>query len=224
MNDFKGMKFGKLTILERCGSKNKRAIWKCICDCGNYYIGVGSEIKSGGVKSCGCLRKKTAALQGKKSRIYFSEKEKRLKRIYDGMKARCYNKNSAQYLNYGGKGIKIFDLWLENFNTFKSWAIANGYKNELTLDRIDNDKGYEPQNCRWSTYKVQENNRSNNRIVSYEGKKYTLSELSNFLKISGSCLAWRIKNGWKEHELSLEPNLKNKIVRRKQNECSNIDR
>lgn len=112
------------------------------------------------------------------------------------MKTRCYNKNFMYYCNYGGKGIKICDEWKNDFSKFYKWAINNGYKEGLTIDRINNDGNYEPLNCRWVTRKKQNNNMNKNIIINYNGKKQTISEWADELNLSRIALYYRIRRGW----------------------------
>jgi len=119
---------------------------------GNEVITTGNHLRTGHTKSCGCLNKKN----GEKNPSYKHGKRKtRLYKIFYGMKQRCYNKKNPRYKNYGEKGIKICDEWLDNFMNFYSWAIENGYKDDLTIDRINNGGDYEPNNCRWLTRQAQ---------------------------------------------------------------------
>lgn len=117
---------------------------------------------------------------------------KRLYFIFNQMKQRCYNPKNKRYKNYGGRGIKICDEWLNNPNLFFEWALANGYNYTLTIDRIDCNKGYEPNNCRWVTQKFQQNNRTNNRIITYKGKSQTLSQWCEELGIPYSKMKHRV--------------------------------
>lgn len=125
----------------------------------------------------------------------------RLNTIYRGMKKRCYNKRSPSYTSYGGRGITICDEWLSNdhshkgFNTFKAWAITHGYAEGLTIDRIDNNKGYSPDNCRWATPKEQSNNRRSNVMITYNGETKTLKLWSETLGISYNVLVRRLDLG-----------------------------
>lgn len=120
----------------------------------------------------------------------------RLNRIFRGMKSRCYNKNTPQYKDYGGKVITICDEWLNSemintnrgrwskgYDAFRNWAFANGYKDGLTIDRIDCNKGYSPKNCRWVTMKEQCNNKTNNHLITYKGKTQTLTQWCEELKL-----------------------------------------
>lgn len=148
--DLTGHKYNKLTIVERRGSdKLGHPLWLCHCECGNYKICRGDKVKTGAIKSCGCNNpQQNHGLCHTK-----------LYKVFDGMKTRCYNKHCDRYKYYGARGIRICDEWLTDFVKFYSWAMENGYKKGLTIDRIDNDKGYSPDNCRWVDMKTQNNNK-----------------------------------------------------------------
>lgn len=152
--DLKGLRFGKLTVVEYQGIRmpDRRAVWLCACDCGGSIQTTTNMLMRGKVASCGCRRKEGLHRThgGRHTRLYT---------IWKGMKNRCYNPKQAHYDNYGGRGITICDEWLNSFEQFQNWAIANGYQDDLTIDRIDNDKGYSPDNCRWTTYFDQIHNR-----------------------------------------------------------------
>lgn len=137
---------------------------KCICMCGNEVVDFASRIKNGTKLSCGCIKEKRSG-----TRLY---------RIWKGMKSRCYNQNADHYDRYGGRGIVVCEEWKNDFVSFKLWAMYNGYQDDLTIDRIDNDGNYEPSNCRWVTMEQQGNNRKGNYIIEYNGESHTLSEWS----------------------------------------------
>lgn len=118
----------------------------------------------------------------------------RLYRIWKNMKARCYRKSAREYGNYGGRGISICEEWKDDFLSFRNWALSNGYKESLTIDRIDVNKDYKPSNCRWITNKEQQNNRRDNRIYEYDGKSLTLSQWSELLGMNYKTLEKRIEN------------------------------
>jgi hypothetical protein len=150
--DFKGLKIGKLQVIDRA---NKSGYWLCKCDCGKEIIVATYNLKRKTVKSCGCYRKERCKDISKKHNMSNS----RLYMIYNHMKSRCNNPNDKRFNCYGGRGIKICEEWENDFMNFYNWAINNGYNDNLTIDRIDNDKGYSPSNCRWLTRSENNKNR-----------------------------------------------------------------
>ena len=163
--DLTGKTFGRLTVMALSEppkpTKYKALYWLCRCDCGNQTIVSGGNLSSGKIKSCGCLRKELTEKNKKHGMC-----DTRLYHIYQAMKARCFNANHNKYKNYGGRGISICCEWLgENgFQTFAEWSMSNGYSDELSIDRIDVNKGYSPENCRWTNSTIQNFNRRNRSI------------------------------------------------------------
>lgn len=123
------------------------------------------------------------------------EEKNLLRRCYWNMRTRCENKNYRDFHRYGGRGIKVCDDWKTRSN-FVQWALSTGYRKGLTLERVDNNQGYSPKNCRWATLREQENNRSNNRRVTFEGVTKTMSQWAYEIGVKPGTLWWRLKEGW----------------------------
>ena len=176
MDDIKiGDTFGRLTVIEYVGIKNHSKYYKCLCNCGKEKEISGTNLRTGRSKSCGCIAvEKMANYNHNIKRKYIDvqipyEDVRSLYNRYRLIISRCYNQDDKNYKNYGGRGITVCDEWLpenDGERNFILWSVENGYKRELTIDRIDNDSGYSPQNCRWTTYKVQTSNQRHSRAIS----------------------------------------------------------
>lgn len=187
VNDLTGRKFGRLTVIGIEERNSRKTYWVCQCDCGNIKIARSDALLSGATKSCGCLKKeqdKTNLDPQKitKHHLYNT----RIYHIWQGMKARCDNPRNTRYHRYGGRGIKVCEEWENDFKAFHDWAIANGYEETLTIDRIDNDKGYSPDNCRWSDKKEQGNNRKTTIKITIGNATKSLTEWCEIFQINYS--------------------------------------
>ena len=149
------MCFGRLFVIKRGENVGKQAGWICKCDCGNLTIVRGDHLRDGSTKSCGCLEKEN---RNNGANFIHGGRNSRLYSIWSGIRKRCYNVNCKAYKNYGGRGIHMCSDWFD-FSSFRTWALNNGYNDNLSIDRIDVNGIYEPSNCRWATAKMQAFNR-----------------------------------------------------------------
>lgn len=181
-----GKKFGKLTVIEECRerAKGNHILYRCLCECGNYCNVRGYDLRHEKTRSCGCLIKTHGKSHSK---------------LYDkfiSMKRRCYDAKRKDYQYYGARGIQVCDEWLNDFQAFYDWAINNGYRDGLTIDRINNDGNYEPSNCRWATMEQQNNNTRLTKHIKYSNYNYSISQWGRILNIDSSTISKRLKDNW----------------------------
>ena len=189
--DLAGKRYGYLTPIKIVGKDNRHNnLWECQCDCGNIVITTATQIKSKNTVSCGCFRKKIIDSIGDISKTH-GESKTRLYRIWYTMKRRCYDENFNRYNDYGGRGITVCDEW-HKYENFAKWAKSNGYSDTLTIDRIDVNGDYCPENCRWSDYVTQSNNRRNNRFISRNGRTLTCAQWAKEIGMKASILYERL--------------------------------
>ena len=197
-SDVIGKKFHRLTVLCRNGnSKNHSKQYLCRCDCGTEKTIIGIYLLDGRVKSCGCFNREAT---GNRHRTH-NMTHTRLFSIWQNMNTRCSNEKCSEYHNYGGRGITVCEDWKNDFLSFYKWAVANGYDDSLSIDRIDNNRNYEPSNCRWATKKLQANNTRVNHLFTYEGETRTIAEWSELKNINYKKLWSRIKRNWPEEKI-----------------------
>lgn len=197
--DLIGQRQGRLTCVEYLGLRKRKdghndKIWRCKCDCGNEKILTSQRFLSGKTRSCGCYKKQLIH-----ERLYKGY-NKKLASVFSCMKRRCYDSKSEYYYNYGGRGIKICQEWLDDYWKFQEWAYANGYKDGLTIDRIDNNGNYEPSNCGWVTMKTQSNNKRNNRRITHNGATKTLVQWCEEFDVDYSRTRYRLDHGYSFEE------------------------
>ena len=193
-----GRRFGRLVVesvsKERRG-KRDMTIARCRCDCGTVKDVYWCHLTSGHTKSCGCLGHELSTKWGH-ARAKHGGRRTRLYNIWSSMKQRCYNHHNIRFANYGGRGIGICDEWRQNFAAFREWAMAHGYDDTLSIDRIDNDRGYSPDNCRWADALTQGNNQRTNRLLTAAGQTHTLSEWARLTGIGACTIFQRLRLGW----------------------------
>lgn len=149
--DRTGIRYGRLVAITNAGKKNGKTMWLCKCDCGNEKIVSSCSLVTGRTKSCGCLKQDVLNKRNyKHGEGSWSKGRSRLYRIWTGMRNRCNNSNNSDYKWYGKKNVRVCKEW-QSYLPFQNWAIANGYQENLTLDRINSDKNYSPENCQWIT-------------------------------------------------------------------------
>jgi hypothetical protein len=201
-----GRKFGKLLVLEEVEKRNNKRAFLCRCDCEKEYVVMGDNLRSGNSTQCMSCSSK---IKGGNHRTHGMTGTKVFK-AWMGMRERCRNPNHKQYKSYGGRGITICDQWYNNFESFLA-DVGEPPTERHQIDRRDNGKGYEPGNCRWVTGKTQQNNKRNNVIIEYGGKKLTIAEWSEELGIKASTLYMRVQAGWSSEDVVCRP-LKSKMV------------
>lgn len=197
-----GDKFNMLTVVEQCEdyiepNGKRRAMFLCKCECGKIRKTQAQELYKDKVYSCGCTIR---PFERKPSNKIHGETKTRLHNIWVGMKTRCYIKNHHSYKYYGARGIVVCDEWKNDYMAFATWARSNGYKDNLSLDRIDVNGNYTPENCRWVDNKTQANNKRNNAYITVNGETHTRTEWAKKMGINAGAILARQKRGWTEEE------------------------
>lgn len=202
--DETGKVYGRLTVIKEIGRKRGAVLFLCHCACENYTEVTGGDLRTGRVNSCGCLK---SELRTEKNTTH-GLKNHRLYRIYYGMVNRCNNPKVTHYKDYGGRGISVCQQWNDKedgFLLFYNWSIDNGYEDHLTIDRMDVNGNYEPENCRWATTGEQSLNKRNNHFVKINNEVKTLKEWCDIFNIKYPTVQYRIKSGWDEIKAIITP-------------------
>lgn len=205
LTNLSGKRYGKLTVQKLLYSKKQNDgkhyshYYLCRCDCGNEKIVVNSNLLTGNTQSCGCLKKE------KPNHKKHNLSKHKLYRVYKTMINRCYNPKNISFKIYGKRGIAVCKEWQQDFMIFYNWAINAGYKEGLSIDRIDVNGNYEPTNCRWATTKEQSNNRRTNRFISYKGETHTISQWERITGIDHRKISARLKLGWEIQRIFQTP-------------------
>ena len=195
-----GKKYNSLTVIafERV-KRGRTTSWNWIvrCDCGTLKSVSPYRVLNGNTVSCGCHRSRQTVEYNKKAKVKHNGRNTRLYHIWHGMKQRCFSSYSHDYKNYGGRGITVYEEWKNDFSLFRDWSLENGYSDSLSIDRIDVNGNYCPENCRWVDNKTQNRNRTTCVDVEYNGEKYNIAELAEMVGMNYGTLYNRIMHyGW----------------------------
>ena len=200
--DIAGFRYGKLIAIKYVGDFK----WLCRCDCGKFCVVSTGNLTNEHTKSCGCE-------MHTHNNLRHGMADTRLYNTWSHMKSRCINPNDNAFRHYGGRGIKVCDEWTckDGFTNFVEWALKNGYKDTLTIDRIDVNGNYEPNNCRWVDCKIQQNNRRNNHTLTYNGVTKTISQWATQYGSNPDRIYARLKLGWSIERALTTPKMINKF-------------
>lgn len=203
-----GKKFGRLEVLEKATPLNGHTRWRCVCDCGKECIVHGTSLKAGTTISCGCFKRENA----KELYSTVRQNDKNLYAVWNGIKQRCFNENNKSFHNYGGRGITMDSEWINNYEAFYNWAMDNGYKKGLQIDRIDNDGDYTPSNCRFVDNFIQANNKRNIALYTINGETKSLPQWCRIYNQDYFMVRQRvIKLGWTIEKALTTPKNNSKV-------------
>lgn len=207
--DLTGDVFGRLTVAKRAQNIGKRTAWLCKCSCGNETTVTSCHLKSGHTISCGCFNKERNSITHKK---YSVSSRSKIYGVWNSMKNRCYNPNAINYSDYGARGVIVCSLWKEDFGAFYEYVSKLPHYGEdgYSINRINNDGNYEPNNVEWSNLEEQANNKRNSRYITFNNQTHTLAEWARLQGISYMALAHRLYRGWDVKEALTTPVAKTK--------------
>lgn len=210
--DLTGMRFGRLVAIKPDGRMYNHAAWLCRCDCGNFRRHVVNDLTSGRIISCGCYQREQVGKRMRAQKTTHGGRRTRLYTVWASMKRRCSSMTCKEYHLYGGRGIKVCEEWMD-FEKFRKWANEHGYvenadRGSCTLDRINVDGDYCPDNCRWVDQKTQSNNRRKQKWIEIDGIVKTLSEWADISGISYSTIQYRLGKGWDAKKAIFQPSKK----------------
>lgn len=189
-----GMQRGRLTVIGEAARRDG-IVWDCRCDCGAIVQRRTSQLNRSKAPHCGCSRpQRTHGLFG--THLYS---------CYRNMLSRCYNPNVDRYSRYGGRGIRVCDAWRSSFEAFAAWADAAGYNPDLSLDRIEVDGSYGPENCRWVDMLTQARNRGSTRRLTWDGETLTVREWAEKLSVPYDAMQLRVTRGWSADRIFTQP-------------------
>lgn len=187
-DNYVNAKFGRATIKEVVDRDHVH----CVCECGKEFTTRLRHLTSGNTKSCGCLQKDKVTSRG----TTHGKSKHPLYKTWHNMRSRCKNPNASKYELYGGRGISVCEEWDKNFEEFFNWSVSNGWEPGKSIDRINSDKGYCPENCRWVDVFTQNNNLRSNHVIDYNGETHSVYEWARLLGINPKTLSERIRRGW----------------------------
>ena len=201
--DLIGQRFGRLLVIEKMVQRDrfKKVVWKCKCDCGNEHLINTKSLRSSNVQSCGWLRVELTTTHGKRNTREYS--------IWNQMKTRCFNSNHVYFNKYGGRGITVCNEWMLFENFFNDMGLAPP---KHTLERIDNNKGYSKENCKWATRKEQAVNRSSTKFLTFDGQTKSISDWAREIGIRIDTLHYRISRGWNIEKALTTPTIRKRNV------------
>ena len=200
-----GKRFGRLTVIADAGSaKGGIRLWECECDCGNRCVVRGTYLRNGTTRSCGCISREMTISRS----TTHGKRNTRLYRIWHGMKSRCYFHKNPNFCDYGARGITVCEEWLNSFQAFHDWATSHGYADNLSIDRIDVNGSYCPENCRWATMLEQQNNKHNNTSIEIDGRTMNLAQWAKVSGVKQQTISYRYKKGIRGADLIKPPQKK----------------